>query len=146
MNAPIRVSPQRFNELVKEFLEHACFPTGSQIVHRSCVLTGKSYDRCSCRETAETYACRSCGTDIQWAHVFMSMHDASCVYCTGFGDVFGASVPYCPLCEPRLNEYGCVHLEPVAGTLQYDGRFFKFVPLPPPPPTLFQRVKARLHL
>jgi hypothetical protein len=56
--------------------------------------------------------CKTCGAEIALVFAFLSMHDARFSICSGYGVCWRIAIPYCPNCEPRPRESGCLHETP----------------------------------
>ena len=56
--------------------------------------------------------CKECGVVIEIVPAFISMHDARFETCAGPGTVMRLAIPYCPKCEDKPENYGCVHEVP----------------------------------
>lgn len=54
--------------------------------------------------------CLGCRTAIKCVNVTIEIHDLNPDICEGSGEKFEAGIPYCPHCEPRPVEFGCVHV------------------------------------
>ena len=56
------------------------------------------------------FICKTCGSAIQQATCFVSVHDVSFSGCAGNGEVLQVPLPYCPKCEGEpKNTSTCVH-------------------------------------
>jgi hypothetical protein len=70
------------------------------------------YDDC-CRQsnTSERPVCKKCGTEIATIIAFMAVHDERLAdSCAGPGRVWQLPIPYCPRCEEKPANHGCIHV------------------------------------
>lgn len=69
-----------------------------------------------CHTDGELQRCTSCNTPIEIIDAFISVHDARFRdICAGGGQVVKVIVPFCPSCESRPSEFGCIHEMPFRG-------------------------------
>jgi len=54
-------------------------------------------------------ACAACGREIYVAEATIELHDPTLANCYATGTDFEAALPWCPHCEPKPAERGCVH-------------------------------------
>ena len=86
METPQQCSEQELYRLGQEFLQTKCVRQVS-------------------------YTCKTCGSEIRHVTAFMSMHDSRFGdSCAGGGEVQRRPIPYCPHCEPKPVESGCIHI------------------------------------
>jgi hypothetical protein len=62
-----------------------------------------------CVTDGEFQNCRTCGGRVEILGAYMSLHDPRFPGCVGRGKVLRLVVPFCPKCEPRPDESGCIH-------------------------------------
>lgn len=68
----------------------------------------------SCIKGKEGYLCRACDTSIHYVAACVSLHNSPFQdICAGWGEVFYATIPYCPKCEEPPADSGCLHPEPI---------------------------------
>jgi hypothetical protein len=61
--------------------------------------------------------CRKCGGNVGIVGAYVALHDLRFgLACAGSGKVLRMAIPYCPRCEERPAEQGCIH-EPAAAHL-----------------------------
>jgi hypothetical protein len=93
MRAPKRITQWQFGRIVFEWLK----------AHTREIVQGDNDYR---------YECLNCGSRIMSHTVFFSIHDAAFHdLCAGPGDVVRLGIPYCPKCEPKPDESGCIHID-----------------------------------
>lgn len=57
--------------------------------------------------------CRTCARPIDTVVAYMTIHDTRFEpECAGSGRVIKMLIPFCPECEERPDERGCVHVRP----------------------------------
>ena len=56
------------------------------------------------------FVCKSCSAQILAVETYITLHIKEWDGCAGPGRVGKAQVPYCPDCEQKPEEFGCVHL------------------------------------
>ena len=84
MQTPQKVTLKGFQEIVDAFFSLECEPLA--------------------------WKCKKCGSTIWQATAFMSLHDAVWAdSCAGSGEVKMVAIPYCPKCEVKPAESGCLH-------------------------------------
>lgn len=55
--------------------------------------------------------CIHCGTEIHRVRGYMLLHDEQFgESCAGPGRALRMEIPFCPVCENRPGEYGCIHM------------------------------------
>ena len=71
-----------------------------------------AFYRDECNQTADgRVICRACGGDIHRVRGFMLLHDEQYgEACAGPGRTLRMDIPFCPTCEGRPAEYGCIHI------------------------------------
>lgn len=70
-----------------------------------------AYYRDHCQGSTHQNACAHCGGDIHRIRGFMLLHDQQFGdACAGPGRALRMEIPFCPRCEARPAEYGCIHL------------------------------------
>ncbi len=67
-----------------------------------------------CVSDGDFQLCKTCSSKVEIIGAYMSIHDPRFGdTCAGSGRVVRLVIPFCPHCETRPNEYGCLHeLEP----------------------------------
>ena len=96
MRTPSRISASEFSQSLKHFLDYSC------VLHH------------------HTLCCARCGTPIGYIRASLLLHGAACRACgsvetTVENRAWNTMVPYCPNCEERPAEHGCLH--PIEFTL-----------------------------
>jgi hypothetical protein len=87
VRTPSRITASEFSDSLKSFLD-ACS-----------VLRG------------QTLCCTICGASILYVRAALSIHDAACVGCEEPDQrVWNTVVPYCPKCEEKPAQRGCLCL------------------------------------
>jgi hypothetical protein len=87
VRTPCRITASEFSDSLKHFLD-AC-----------CVLR------------RDTLCCTICGASILYVRAALSIHDAACAGCEEPDQkVWNTVVPYCPRCEERPAQRGCLYL------------------------------------
>jgi ribosomal protein L37E len=88
MRTPSHITSAEFSDSLKEFFE------------------------CRCLLLGNTLLCRECGASIVHARVVISIHDSAfhdkCAACGK--RAWTMTLPYCPQCEKKPEERGCLHL------------------------------------
>lgn len=56
------------------------------------------------------YRCVICESQIHEVRAYLSVHTEDFDMCAGSGKVWRFGIKYCPTCEPKPEEYGCVHV------------------------------------
>src|SRR5262245_55035828 len=56
------------------------------------------------------FKCTKCQTAILRCSVYYSLHASDFPGCAGPGHVIVVPIPYCPQCETRPEENGCIHI------------------------------------
>lgn len=71
-----------------------------------------AFYRDRCRETAAHHiTCLNCVREIHRARGYMLLHDElHGDACAGPGRALRMDIPFCPRCETRPAEYGCIHM------------------------------------
>jgi hypothetical protein len=90
MRTPSRVSASEFSQSLKDFLIHSCI-----LSHHSLY-------------------CAICGAPIVYVRAALLLHDAACPACgsvdtTVENRAWNTMVPYCPNCEEKPAQRGCLH-------------------------------------
>ena len=67
----------------------------------------------ACEKQGEAVLCSKCRTWVEYVGAFVSIHDARFERCSGYGRCIRMIIPYCPNCEPRPSERGCLHEKPI---------------------------------
>ncbi len=57
----------------------------------------------------DRYYCAHCITQLKGINAYISEHDSMWSDCAGGGEVQSILIPYCPNCESKPEEYGCLH-------------------------------------
>jgi len=69
----------------------------------------KSWIAKHCITDGEYQRCKICQSFIEIIGAYMSLHDTRFPGCAGSGRVMRLVIPFCPKCETRPSEYGCIH-------------------------------------
>ena len=88
MRTPISETWAQFSEALREFLNNRCI----LLENRLC--------------------CRKCGTFVAHSRVVVAIHAPAFHYnCATFdGRAWVMTLPYCPQCEQKPSERGCLHI------------------------------------
>jgi hypothetical protein len=62
-----------------------------------------------CYTDGEYQKCKSCHGLMEIAAAYMSIHDPRFPGCVGSGKVMCLAIPFCPKCEQRPQQTGCIH-------------------------------------
>lgn len=90
MRTPSRMPASEFSQSLKHFLNYICVLNH----HRLC--------------------CGRCGAPIVYVRAALQLHRAFCPACAGVettveNRAWNTMVPYCPICEEKPAERGCLH-------------------------------------
>jgi hypothetical protein len=90
MRTPSRISASEFSQSLKDFLNHSCILSHHRLY------------------------CAMCGTPIVYVRASLLLHEAACPVCVSVASImenraWNTMVPYCPNCEEKPAEHGCLH-------------------------------------
>jgi hypothetical protein len=89
--------------------------TPSQVTGAELELSIQSYFAERCYRSPDGWRCLECKREIAYVIAYMTIHDIRFgSKCAGNGRVERAPIPYCPHCESKPSDYGCVHEEQVS--------------------------------
>lgn len=89
--------------------------------------------------------CRSCKTQIELLPAYVSIHAVEFgVLCAGEGKVLRLAIPFCPRCEVKPSERGCIHepMNPSSREMPRDPRRCDFCMTPGAPLAATYRAKT----
>jgi hypothetical protein len=90
MRTPHRITASEFSDSLKHFLDACCVMRGSAL------------------------CCAVCGTEILHIRATLSIHNSVAGDCRALDEkVWTTVVPYCPRCEEKPKQRGCLHLLPI---------------------------------
>jgi hypothetical protein len=88
VRTPFRPTATEFSDSLKDFLDVCCALRGN------------------------TLCCRVCGTPIRHVQAALSIHNSASGGCEELEQrVWNTVVPYCPECEEKPEERGCLHFK-----------------------------------
>ena len=91
MRTPSRITASQFSDSLKHFLDTYCMLRG------------------------DTLCCTACGASILYVRAALSIHHAACAGCEEPDQrVWNTVVPYCPTCEEKPVQRGCLYLPEMA--------------------------------
>jgi hypothetical protein len=73
----------------------------------------------SCATQGEYVLCPKCSQPLEFVSAWLSIHDARFPECAGWGKVCRAVIPYCPRCEEKPDDRGCLHASPLRDPHQH---------------------------
>ena len=62
-----------------------------------------------CEDRDGLQVCKKTGRPTEIIPAYLSIHDERFTDCVGWGRVLRLAVPFCPDCEPRPADSGCLH-------------------------------------
>jgi hypothetical protein len=69
----------------------------------------KSFIQHNCVLNRHSLSCADCGSAIMYVRAALWVHDRTCAGCDDANDfIFHVMVPYCPRCEEKPAECGCL--------------------------------------